>query len=125
MPATVFSPVVRSFTVVAIWLTVVVVLFPVTGSPTATIVRVSTVVVSLLPAVTVIGIEFAFLIGGLVVTEQVFNLNGIGQLFVQSVSRNDFTLIQGMVMLIAVVYVFVNLIVDLLYGVFDPRIRYT
>jgi peptide/nickel transport system permease protein len=80
---------------------------------------------ALLPAVTVIGIEFAFLIGGLVVTEQVFNLNGIGQLFVQSVSRNDFTLIQGMVMLIAVVYVFVNLIVDLLYGVFDPRIRYT
>ncbi len=56
---------------------------------------------ALLPAITVIGIEFAFLIGGLVVTEQVFNLNGIGKLFVQSVSRNDFTLIQGMVMLIA------------------------
>ena len=58
---------------------------------------------ALLPAITVIGIEFAFLIGGLVVTEQVFNLNGIGKLFVQSVSRNDFTLIQGMVMLIAAV----------------------
>ena len=50
---------------------------------------------ALLPAITVIGIEFAFLIGGLVVTEQVFNLNGIGMLFVQSVSRNDFTLIQA------------------------------
>ncbi len=62
------------------------------------------------PAITVIGLEFAFLIGGLVVTEQVFNLNGIGQLFVQSVSRNDFTLIQGMVMLIAAFYVFVNLV---------------
>jgi peptide/nickel transport system permease protein len=79
---------------------------------------------ALLPAVTVIGLEFTFLIGGLVVTEQVFNLNGIGQLFVQSVSRNDFMLIQGMVMLIAGFYVFVNLIIDLLYAVFDPRIRY-
>lgn len=80
---------------------------------------------ALLPAITVIGLEFTFLIGGLVVTEQVFNLNGIGQLFVQSVSRNDFTMIQGMVMLIAAFYVFVNLAVDLLYAVFDPRIRYT
>jgi peptide/nickel transport system permease protein len=79
---------------------------------------------SLLPAITVIGVEFAFLIGGLVVTEQVFNLNGIGKLFVQSVSRNDFTLIQGMVMLLAVFYVVINLVVDLLYAVFDPRIRY-
>ena len=80
---------------------------------------------ALLPVVTVIGIEFAFLIGGLVVTEQVFNLNGIGMLFVQSVSRNDFTLIQAMVMLIAAFYVVINLVVDLLYAVFDPRIRYT
>jgi peptide/nickel transport system permease protein len=79
---------------------------------------------ALLPAITVIGLEFTFLIGGLVVTEQVFNLNGIGMLFVQSVSRNDFTLIQGMVMLIAAFYVFVNLVIDLLYAVFDPRIRY-
>jgi peptide/nickel transport system permease protein len=79
---------------------------------------------ALLPAITVIGLEFAFLIGGLVVTEQVFNLNGIGKLFVQSVSRNDFTLIQGMVMMIAAFYVFTNLIIDLLYAAFDPRIRY-
>jgi peptide/nickel transport system permease protein len=80
---------------------------------------------ALLPAITVIGLEFTFLIGGLVVTEQVFNLNGIGQLFVQSISRNDFTLIQGMVMLIAAFYVLVNLGIDLLYAVFDPRIRYS
>ena len=79
---------------------------------------------ALLPAITVIGLEFAFLIGGLVVTEQVFNLNGIGKLFVQSVSRNDFTLIQGMVMMIAVFYVFINLLIDLMYAAFDPRIRY-
>ncbi len=79
---------------------------------------------ALLPAITVMGLEFAFLIGGLVVTEQVFNLNGIGQLFVQSVSRNDFMLIQGMVIMIAGFYVLINLVVDLLYAVFDPRIRY-
>lgn len=79
---------------------------------------------ALLPAITVMGLEFAFLIGGLVVTEQVFNLNGIGQLFVQSVSRNDFMLIQGMVIMIACFYVVINLVVDLLYAVFDPRIRY-
>ena len=79
---------------------------------------------ALLPAITVLGLEFAFLIGGLVVTEQVFNLNGIGQLFVQSVSRNDFTLIQGMVMMIALFYMVVNLVVDMLYAAFDPRIRY-
>ncbi len=79
---------------------------------------------ALLPAITVMGLEFAFLIGGLVVTEQVFNLNGIGQLFVQSVSRNDFMLIQGMVIMIAGFYVVINLAVDLLYAVFDPRIRY-
>ena len=79
---------------------------------------------ALLPAITVIGLEFAFLIGGLVVTEQVFNLNGIGKLFVQSVSRNDFTLIQGMVMVLAVFYMLVNLVVDMLYAVLDPRIRY-
>jgi peptide/nickel transport system permease protein len=79
---------------------------------------------ALLPAITVIGVEFAFLIGGLVVTEQVFNLNGIGKLFVQAVSHSDFTLIQGMVMLLAAIYVVVNLLVDLLYAVFDPRIRY-
>ncbi|MBL8834786.1 MAG: ABC transporter permease [Alphaproteobacteria bacterium] len=79
---------------------------------------------ALLPAITVIGLEFAFLIGGLVVTEQVFNLNGIGRLFVQAVGRNDFTLIQTMVMLVASVFIIVNLAVDLLYAVFDPRIRY-
>jgi peptide/nickel transport system permease protein len=79
---------------------------------------------ALLPAITVIGLEFAFLIGGLVVTEQVFNLNGIGRLFVQAVGRNDFTLIQALVMLVAVIFMLVNLIVDLLYAALDPRIRY-
>ena len=79
---------------------------------------------ALLPAVTVIGLEFAFLIGGLVVTEQVFNLNGLGRLFIQSVMHNDFTMIQGMVMMFATIYVLANLTVDLLYAWIDPRIRY-
>jgi peptide/nickel transport system permease protein len=79
---------------------------------------------ALLPAVTVVGLEFAFLMGGLVVTEQVFNLNGVGKLFVQSVARSDFTLIQGIVMMIAVFYIVTNLVIDILYAVLDPRIRY-
>ncbi len=78
---------------------------------------------ALLPVVTVVGLEFAFLIGGLVVTEQVFNLNGIGKLFVDATTRGDFNLIQGLVLLIAVTFIIVNLAVDLLYGVLDPRIR--
>ena len=79
---------------------------------------------ALLPTTTVIGLEFAFLIGGLVVTEQVFNLNGLGRLFVQAVTHNDFTLIQGLVMVIATVAITVNLAVDLIYAALDPRIRY-
>jgi peptide/nickel transport system permease protein len=78
---------------------------------------------AMLPVVTVIGLEFAFLIGGLVVTEQVFNLNGIGKLFVDATTRGDFNLIQGLVLLIALIFVVVNLIVDLLYAFLDPRIR--
>ena len=79
---------------------------------------------SMLPVVTVIGIEFAFLMGGLVVTEQVFNLNGLGKLFVESVINHDYTLTQALVMVVVTVFVFVNFIVDLFYAWLDPRIRY-
>ena len=79
---------------------------------------------SLLPVVTVLGIEFAFLMGGLVVTEQVFNLNGLGKLFVESVINNDYTLTQALVMVVVTVFVFVNFVVDLFYAWLDPRIRY-
>jgi peptide/nickel transport system permease protein len=78
---------------------------------------------ALLPVVTVIGIEFAFLIGGLVVTEQVFNLNGIGRLMVQAVQNQDYTLTQALVMLVVTLAVLSNLVVDLLYAWLDPRIR--
>jgi peptide/nickel transport system permease protein len=79
---------------------------------------------ALLPVVTLIGIEFAFLIGGLVVTEQVFNLNGVGRLFVQAVQNQDYTLTQALVMLTVIIFVVSNLVVDLLYAWLDPRIRY-
>jgi peptide/nickel transport system permease protein len=75
--------------------------------------------------VTVIGIEFAFLMGGLVVTEQVFNLNGLGKLFVESVSNHDYTMTQSLVMLVALIFVVTNFVVDLLYAWLDPRIRYS
>ena len=80
---------------------------------------------AMLPVVTLIGIEFAFLIGGLVVTEQVFNLNGLGQLFVDAVNAHDYTMVQAMVMLVVGVFVVTNLVVDLVYAWFDPRIHYS
>ena len=79
---------------------------------------------AMLPVVTVIGLEFAFLIGGLVVTEQVFNLNGIGKLFVQAMTRGDYTLVQALVLLVATFFIVVNFLIDLLYAALDPRIRY-
>jgi len=79
---------------------------------------------SMLPVVTVLGIEFAFLMGGLVVTEQVFNLNGLGKLFVESVLNQDFTLTQALVMLVVTIAVFTNFVVDICYAWLDPRIRY-
>ena len=80
---------------------------------------------ALLPVVTVIGIEFAFLMGGLVVTEQVFNLNGLGKLFVEAVTNHDYTLTQALVMVVVTVFVVTNFVVDILYAWLDPRIRYT
>jgi peptide/nickel transport system permease protein len=80
---------------------------------------------AMLPVVTVIGIEFAFLMGGLVVTEQVFNLNGLGKLFVESVTNNDYTLTQALVMLVVLIFVVTNFFVDLLYAWLDPRIRFS
>jgi peptide/nickel transport system permease protein len=79
---------------------------------------------AMLPVVTVIGIEFAFLLGGLVVTEQVFNLNGLGMLFVESVARRDYTLTQALVMLTASAFIVVNFVMDVMYAWLDPRIRY-
>jgi peptide/nickel transport system permease protein len=79
---------------------------------------------AMLPVVTVIGLEFAFLLGGLLVTEQVFNLNGIGKLLVEAVLRRDYTMTQALILLTAGVFVMVNFLVDLLYVWLDPRVSY-
>jgi peptide/nickel transport system permease protein len=79
---------------------------------------------AILPVVTIIGIEFAFLIGGLVVTETVFNLPGIARFLVQAISWRDYPIVQSLVMFIATVVILSNLAVDMLYGVLDPRVRY-
>lgn len=76
------------------------------------------------PILTQIGISIAHLMGGSVVMEKLFNIPGLGRLAFDSVTRRDYPTIQGHILLVAVIYVFVNLAVDLLYKVFDPRIKY-
>ncbi len=79
---------------------------------------------ALLPVVTVIGIEAAFLIGGLIVTETVFNIPGVARFLVEAIRARDYPIVQNLVMLIAIVVVVVNFIVDMLYAVLDPRIKF-
>jgi peptide/nickel transport system permease protein len=76
------------------------------------------------PIVTVVGIGIALLIGGVVITETVFNIPGVGRLVVDAISKRDYPIIQGVILVFSGVYVIVNLIVDLTYTVLDPRIRY-
>ena len=76
------------------------------------------------PIVTVIGIGIAALIGGVVVTESVFNIPGLGRLTVDAVLARDYPTIQAVILLFSLVYVLINLAVDLTYTIFDPRIRY-
>jgi peptide/nickel transport system permease protein len=80
---------------------------------------------AILPVITVIGIEAAFLIGGLIVTETVFNIPGVARFLVEALRWRDYPIVQNLVMLIAVVVVFANFTVDMLYAAIDPRIRYT
>ena len=77
-----------------------------------------------IPIVTVVGLVFAGLVGGAVVTETVFAIPGLGRLLVDGVVRRDYPIVQAMLMVIAVSYVFVNLAVDITYAFLDPRIRY-
>ena len=79
---------------------------------------------AILPVVTVIGIEAAFLMGGLIVTETVFNIPGVARFLVEAIKWRDYPIVQNLVMFIAVVAVSINFIVDLLYAVLDPRIKY-
>jgi peptide/nickel transport system permease protein/oligopeptide transport system permease protein len=79
---------------------------------------------ALIPVVTVLGLQFGALIGGAILTETTFAWPGIGRLLVDAIARRDYPIIQGVVLLFAVTFVLVNLIVDLLYGYIDPRIRF-
>ena len=78
-----------------------------------------------LPVVTVVGLMFGTLMGGAVVTETIFAWPGVGLLTIQAIQNRDFPVVQAAVLMVAVVFVFVNLLVDLLYIYFDPRIRYS
>jgi peptide/nickel transport system permease protein len=79
---------------------------------------------AVLPVVTIIGIEAAFLIGGLIVTETVFNIPGVARFLVEAIRWRDYPIVQNLVMFIAIVVVVTNFIVDMLYVVLDPRIKY-
>jgi peptide/nickel transport system permease protein len=79
---------------------------------------------ALIPVVTVLGLQFGALIGGAILTETTFAWPGIGRLLVDAIARRDYPIIQGVVLLFAVTFVLVNLLVDLLYGYIDPRIRF-
>jgi len=76
------------------------------------------------PIVTVIGISFALLISGVVVTETVFNIPGLGRLTVDAILRRDYPVIQGVILVFSATYVVVNLLIDLSYNLFDPRIKH-
>jgi peptide/nickel transport system permease protein len=78
---------------------------------------------ALIPLLTVIGLIFAALMGGAVITEQVFNIPGVGRMLIQAVARRDYPVVQGVVMIVAGLYVLINLVVDVLYGYLDPRLR--
>ena len=77
-----------------------------------------------IPIVTVIGLGIALLIGGVVVTESVYNIPGLGRLTVDAVLAHDYPVIQAIILLFSFAYVLVNLLIDLTYSFFDPRIRY-
>ena len=80
---------------------------------------------SLLPLTTVAGLQFAYLIGGAVVIETIFAIPGIGQLMIASIGQRDFLVVQGCILLQTVIFVVINLLVDLLYPLLDPRVRIT
>ena len=78
---------------------------------------------ALIPVITVVGLTAALLVGGAIVTETVFGLPGIGNLVVSAVLRRDYPVIQGALIVVAAVYVLINLAVDLIYALADPRVR--
>jgi peptide/nickel transport system permease protein len=79
---------------------------------------------AMIPVVTYMGLQFGVLLGGAVVTEQIFSWPGMGRMLVEAIESRDYPVIQGAILFMAVVFVAINLLVDLLYGWLDPRISY-
>jgi ABC-type dipeptide/oligopeptide/nickel transport system permease component len=79
---------------------------------------------ALIPIITVVGLQFGLLLGGAVLTETVFAWPGLGRLIFDSITARDYPVIQGTILIFALLYILVNLMVDLLYAFVDPRIRY-
>jgi ABC-type dipeptide/oligopeptide/nickel transport system permease component len=94
------------------------------GVPPSSVVGKHALANALIPVVTVVGLQYGFLLGGAVVTETIFAWPGVGRLAITAILQRDYPVVQGCVLLVAVVFVLVNLLVDLLYGWLDPRIRY-
>ena len=80
---------------------------------------------ALIPVITVIGIAFALLVSGAVVVENVFAIKGLGRVLIQGILNRDYPVVQGAVLVVSAIFVFSNLLVDILYGLIDPRIRYS
>jgi peptide/nickel transport system permease protein len=80
---------------------------------------------AIVPVVTIIGLQFGALLGGVIIVEIIFSWPGIGQLLIPAIMRRDYPLVQGCILFISVVYIFVNFIVDIIYAYIDPRIRYS
>jgi peptide/nickel transport system permease protein len=93
------------------------------GIPERQVIRRLALKNALTPAMTIVGIQFAFLLGGTVIIEQIFSIPGLGSLMLQAIDTKDLPIIQGVVLLTAVIFVLVNLVVDIGYGILNPRVR--
>jgi peptide/nickel transport system permease protein len=79
---------------------------------------------AMIPVITVFGLEFGYMLGGAVLTETVFSLPGVGRLMVEGIFQRDYPIVQGSMLLVATTFVLVNLLTDIAYALFDPKIRY-
>jgi glutathione transport system permease protein len=79
---------------------------------------------ALIPVVTIMGLQFGFLLSGAIIVETVFNFPGLGWLLIQSINARDYPVLQGLMLVFALEFVLINVLVDVLYGVIDPRISY-
>jgi ABC-type dipeptide/oligopeptide/nickel transport system permease component len=93
------------------------------GLSGGTVLRVHALRNALIPVVTILGIQFGVLLGGAVVVESVFARRGVGRLLVEGILNRDFPMVQGIVLILVLIFLLVNLTVDILYGVLDPRLR--